>query len=146
MDGLTLKIAGTDQEIDACFPVMTELRPHLKRDSFVKTIREMERDGYRLAFLADSERILAVAGYRVKRMLCCEPFLYVDDLVTTASERGRGHGARFLTWLVEEARREGCAQLHLDSGLQREDAHRFYRKNGMVVSGLHFRVDVREKP
>ena len=143
MDDLIFKIAGTDQEIAACFPVMAELRPHLKRDEFIETIHNMERDGYKLTFLSDGIRILAVAGYRVKRMLCCEPFLYVDDLVTTASERSRGHGTRFLSWLIEQARKEGCTQLHLDSGVQREDAHRFYKKNGMAVSGLHFRLDVK---
>jgi len=82
-------------------------------------------------------------GLRIKRLLCCEPFLYVDDLVTTTAERSHGHGARFLAWLIEQARNEGCSQLHLDSGVQREDAHRFYAKNGMVVSGLHFRIDVK---
>jgi len=143
MDDLTPEVARTDLEIEACFPVMAELRPHLKRDGFVKTIREMERDGYKLAFLSDGGRVLAVAGYRIKRMLCCEPFLYVDDLVTTAAERSHGHGARFLAWLIEQARNEGCSQLDLDAGVESEDAHRFYAKNGMVVSGLHFRIDVK---
>jgi hypothetical protein len=30
MDDLIFKTAGTDREIEACFPVMAELRPHLK--------------------------------------------------------------------------------------------------------------------
>ena len=62
MDDLTPEVARTDLEIEACSPVMAELRPHLKRDGFVKTIREMERDGYKLAFLSDGGRVLAVAG------------------------------------------------------------------------------------
>jgi GNAT superfamily N-acetyltransferase len=142
-DDLNLKIARTDEEIEACFPVMAELRPHLQRADFLKTIRDMEHHGYTLAFLSAGDRILAVAGYRIKRMLCCEPFLYVDDLVTTATERSRGYGTTFLAWLIEQAREEGCTQLHLDSGIQREDAHRFYKKNGLIVSGLHFRTDVK---
>jgi GNAT superfamily N-acetyltransferase len=143
MTGLTINFARTDDEIEACFPVMAELRPHLRPDNFLGTIRKMEREGYKLAYLSDGDRVLAVAGYRIKRMLCCDPFLYVDDLVTTASARSRGHGARVLTWLVERAREEGCSQMHLDSGVQREDAHRFYKRNGMVLSGFHFRIDVR---
>jgi GNAT superfamily N-acetyltransferase len=142
MAELNLTLAQTDEEIEACFPVMAELRPHLRREDFLKTIRGMERDGCKLAFLSDGGRILAVAGYRIKRMLCCEPFLYVDDLVTTSSERSRGHGATFLAWLMDRAREEGCTQLHLDSGVQREDAHRFYKRNGMAISGFHFRIDV----
>src|SRR5688572_21011528 len=81
MIGLTINFARTDDEIEACFPVMAELRPHLRPDNFLKTIREMEREGYKLAYLSDGGRVLAVAGYRIKRMLCCDPFLYVDDLV-----------------------------------------------------------------
>jgi hypothetical protein len=34
--------------------------------------------------------------------------------------------------------KEGCTQLHLDSGMQRKDAHRFYEREGMVAEGLHF--------
>ena len=29
---------------------------------------------------------------------------------------------------------------HLDSGLQRRDAHRFYAREGMAASGYHFAV------
>ena len=44
MEDLIFKIAGTDQEIAASFPVMAELRPHLKRDEFIETIHKMERE------------------------------------------------------------------------------------------------------
>ena len=39
---------------------------------------------------------------------------------------------------VAEARRRGCAQFHLDSGVQRFDAHRFYLHKGMNISAHHF--------
>jgi GNAT superfamily N-acetyltransferase len=142
-DNMSVKIAQTDREIEDCFPIMCELRPHLQRADFLKTIRDMERVGYKLAYLSVGDYPVAVAGYRVKRMLCCKPFLYVDDMVTTANERSRGYGTALLAWLIERAREEGCAQLHLDSGIQREDTHRFYKRNGLVVSGLHFRIDVK---
>jgi GNAT superfamily N-acetyltransferase len=140
-----VKIARTDEEVEACFPAMSELRPHLQRAAFLSTIRDMERQGYALAFLSVDERPVAVAGYRVTHMLCCGQFLYVDDLVTTARERSRGHGATLLAWLVERAREHGCAQLHLDSGIQREDAHRFYKAQGLAISAFHFRIDVEQR-
>jgi len=79
-----------------------------------------------------------VAGFRVLENLFCGRFLYVDDLVTAAAQRCRGHGAALLAWLRDEARRAGCAQLHLDSGLQRRDAHRFYEREGLPVTSYHF--------
>jgi len=38
--------AKTDEEISRCFDVMVELRPHLERDNFVKTVRAMEVEGF----------------------------------------------------------------------------------------------------
>jgi hypothetical protein len=38
------KIANTDNEIENCFNVMAELRPHLDKDNFLHTIREMEKE------------------------------------------------------------------------------------------------------
>jgi hypothetical protein len=42
--------------------------------------------------------------------------------------------------LLEEARSEGCGQIHLDSGveLDRAHAHRLYLNAGMVISAHHF--------
>lgn len=52
--------------------------------------------------------------------------LYVDDLSTAPEGRRQGHAGALLDWLIEEGRRLGCSQLHLDSGVgaERFDAHR----------------------
>ena len=39
----------------------------------------------------------------------------------------------------EFARSHGAGQLHLDSGKQRAEAHRFYEREGLEVSSLHFK-------
>jgi GNAT superfamily N-acetyltransferase len=134
-------IASTDGEIRSCFPVMQELRPHLPEESFVGIVREMERDGYALASCKSEGRVVAVAGFRFKGTLYCDHFLYVDDLVTAAAQRSRGFGRALLAWLEDRARAVGCAGVHLDSGMQRTEAHRFYRTHGYVSSSFHFRLD-----
>lgn len=65
-------------------------------------------------------------------------FLYVDDLVTLAEHRSKGYGATLLSWLRQQAAKEGCAQMHLDSGTQRQQAHRFYEREGMAMASFHF--------
>ncbi|MFW6206544.1 MAG: GNAT family N-acetyltransferase [Gemmatimonadota bacterium] len=140
---MKIRIAESDEDIQACFSVMSELRPKLSPENFVETIRDMETEGYRLAFLSvDGSPPVCVAGYRLETRLWCGRILYVDDLVTAETERSRGYGAAMLDWLKETARAEGCAELHLDSGVWRKDAHRFYRDQGMEDSSLHFRIEV----
>jgi len=45
-----------------------------------------------------------------------------------------------MAWVDREARRQGCGELHLDSGVgpDRADAHRFYFRHGMRIASYHF--------
>lgn len=133
------RFALTDAEIAACYPVMAELRPYVQREDFVRRIRSQQAGGYELAYLEDGGTPVAVAGFRMGENLAWGRFLYVDDLVTAATHRSRGYGATLLRWLHDLARARGCQQLHLDSGVQRKDAHRFYQREGMTLSSYHFR-------
>jgi GNAT superfamily N-acetyltransferase len=117
---------------------MRELRAHISAEEFVPRVRRQAQTGYRLAAVKDAGQVVAVAGFRISENLPWGRFLYVDDLVTHSAHRSRGYGARLLNWLKEFAATEGCAQLHLDSATWREDAHRFYTREGLLLSSYHF--------
>jgi GNAT superfamily N-acetyltransferase len=123
---------------------MRALRPHYEsEESFVDRVDEVQRsEGYRLVgvFEDETQHAVAVAGFRVGHMLAWGRYLYVDDLSTLPEARRRGHGRQLLEWLTEEARRLGCEQLHLDSGVgpDRIDAHRLYFNAGLAISSYHF--------
>lgn len=133
-----IKLAQNADEIAACFPVMIQLRPHLQAETFVDLILELMATGYRLAYLREDEAIVTVAGYKVDRNLYAGKYLYVEDLVTCSSARSLGFGKRMLDWLTEQARIENCQVLHLDSGVQRFEAHRFYLRQRMDIVSHHF--------
>jgi GNAT superfamily N-acetyltransferase len=131
-------------ETGLAFEAMLVLRPQLADEaSFVREADETLRPGgYRLAaaFEAGETSACAVAGFRLAHSLAWGHHLYVDDLSTLPEARRRGHGRALLEWLVEEAGRLGCGQLHLDSGvgLDRADAHRLYLNAGLVIAAHHF--------
>ena len=133
-----LKIAKTDDEIRNCFDVMSELRPHLKRDSFLSIIRHMETEGYRLSYIDDGDKVVAVTGYRIYTNLFMGKHLYVDDLVTLESERSKGYGKQLIKWLRDIATNEDCKFFHLDSGTHRGRAHKFYFEQGFTIASYHF--------
>ncbi len=138
-----IRIAESDEEIERCFPVMLELRTHLVAGEFLERVRRQERQGYRILYVEEAGAVRALAGFRFIECLASGRTLYVDDLVTAASERSRGHGEALIDWLVEHAREHDCDWLHLDSGVQRADAHRFYFRQRLVVSSFHFQRDLR---
>lgn len=138
-----IALAVEDEEIQDCYAVMAELRPHVTAEEFLPRIRrQMETDGYKLAYLADGE-VKAVGGFRVSECLAWGKFVYVDDLVSKEGERSKGYGGQLFDWLVEYARSEGCEQFHLDSGVQRFAAHRFYLTKRMSIEAHHFGLKLR---
>ena len=130
--------AITDAEIEACFEIMAELRPHLKRQEFVSSVREMETEGFRLIYLAIENKMVAAAGYRISSNFFMGKHLYVDDLVTADAERSSGYGRRMITWLRDKANSSQCKFLHLDSGIHRGRAHKFYFQEGFTIASYHF--------
>jgi len=135
---MQIYLAHTEAEIAACYPVMRELRHHIAEADFVPQVQSQQQAGYRLAYVESNGAPVAVAGFRLGESLSWGRYLYVDDLVTLPEERSKGHGAALLDWLYEFAKEEGCGQMHLDSGLQRADAHRFYEREGMRSVAYHF--------
>jgi GNAT superfamily N-acetyltransferase len=94
--------------------------------------------GYHLAYIQHDGLPKAVAGFRVMQNLWLGKFLYVDDLVTDERQRSLGFGRELFQWLVAFGKQQECVQMELDSGVQRHDAHRFYLRERMYISGHHF--------
>jgi GNAT superfamily N-acetyltransferase len=131
-------------ETGLAWEAMRALRPHLTdRAAFVARVDGVQRpEGYRLvaSFAPDAEQARAAAGFRIGHNLAWGRFLYVDDLSTLPEARRQGHAGRLLAWLAEEAGRQGCDSVELDSGVgaDRQDAHRRYLNAGMRISSHHF--------
>jgi len=135
--------AISDDLIARCFPVMRELRPHLEEATFVARVRAQMTSGYLLAFVDDGGRAVSATGYRFGVNLAWGRHVYVDDLVSLAECRGRGHGGVLLRWVIDLARSRGCESVHLDSGVHRFGAHRFYLGLGFDITSHHFALRLR---
>ncbi len=133
-----IQLAENAADVARCFEVMRELRSHLSESAFVAQALRQQAAGYRLVFATHEGDVCAAAGYRLSENLAWGRFLYVDDLVTRDSAQGQGFGSALFDWLVAQARHQGCAQFHLDSGVQRFGAHRFYLHKGMNIASHHF--------
>ena len=137
-----IRAAESDSDLERCLPVMAELRTDLdaKYDvkAFISQVRQQEAESFRIIFLEEEAQVRALAGYRIMHKLYNRKALYIDDLITRTKDRSKGYGDGLIDWLVNEAKRQDCAAVELDSGVQRFDAHRFYLRKRMIISSHHF--------
>jgi GNAT superfamily N-acetyltransferase len=139
---MSIQLAESDFKILGCFPVMSQLRPHIEQAKFIEQVRYQMKEGYQLAFLEIDEQVLAVAGFRIYTCLASGKFLYIDDLVVDELNRSQGYGKQLFQWLIEYAINHGCKHLSLDSGVQRFAAHRFYLMERMSITSHHFGIQL----
>lgn len=128
---------GDDRLADV-YPVIHELRTELSERDFRELYAEAHPQGYRVVGLFDEGECRAAAGYHLTHGFLHGRFMYVDDLVTAERYRSRSYGRALNEHLFEVARRHGCTNVQLDSGTQRTDAHRFYFREGYVITSFHF--------
>jgi GNAT superfamily N-acetyltransferase len=117
--------------------VHRELRPHLPEDYFAK-MQRVFADGARMSIAVREEAVVGVAVHRIHENTFDGVQMYCDDLVTSAHVRSNGVGAALMRHMEALARPSGCAKFNLDSGTQRQQAHKFYFREGMVVTSFHF--------
>ena len=146
-DSLDIRLVDSDAALAAIAPVLLQLRPQYTQESLIARIRQQQQSaGYRVACVYMDGRPACVAGFVINEKLAWGRHLYVDDLVTDEAQRSGGAGKAMIDWLKRFAREAGCTQLHLDSGMQRKDAHRFYDREGFGRNSIHFAItDLGEK-
>lgn len=66
------------------------------------------------------------------------PYARILALVVDPAHRGRGAGAALVRAAEEWARAHGAGYIHLTTGNQRGDAHRFYTRLGYDDTGKRF--------
>ncbi len=141
---MEIRIAETDEEIERCYPVMAELRPHIAREDFLPQVRrQMEASGFQLVYLTDGGVVKAVGGIRVAEWLARGKSLDIEDLVSTECDRSKGYGGKLFDWIVEYAKGHNCNEVRLVSHVTRFRAHRFYLNKGMIIDAHFFSMPLK---
>ncbi|MFA5454200.1 MAG: GNAT family N-acetyltransferase [Sulfurimonas sp.] len=125
-------------ELLMAYEVVSQLRTTLTYDEFEDLIYEMRKSEYKMIGIIDKEMLITYAGVAIQTNLYHKRHLYVFDLVTDEKHRGEKYGAMMLEYLKDYAKMGMCENIVLSSGFQREDAHKFYEKNGFSKKSFVF--------
>ena len=130
----------SNSELGKVAEVLLQLRPQYDLLGLKAQIEKQQTAGYQLAYVKQGEEILCVAGFIVGEKLAWGKHIYIDDLVTNEAYRSTGAGSVLISWFKQYAKNIGCQQLHLDSGVQRFSAHRFYLRERFDIGSHHFSI------
>ena len=118
------------KELQSVYDVLSQLRIDLSYKEFEDLIYDMRHMEYKMIGIMEKEKLITYAGVAVQTNLYHKRHLYVFDLVTDEKYRAKGYGKMMLEYLVDYAKMGMCENIVLSSGFAKEDAHKFYEKNG----------------
>jgi hypothetical protein len=117
--------------------VHRQLRPHLPPD-YVARMKEVFASGGEMAVAIEGSEVAGIAVFRILEKTFTGRELYCDDLVTDEKRRSTGVGHALIEYMERVGRERGCDVLALDSGTQRQQAHKFYFREGLPITAFHF--------
>jgi len=125
--------------------VHLQLRPHLA-GSYVARMREVIAAGAEMAVAHVDGDVLGVAVYRMVERTFSGREMYCDDLVTDEARRSTGVGHALMEHMRALCAKRGADAFTLDSGVQRDQAHKFYYREGMTITSFHFTQVLSDRP
>ena len=123
--------------------VYRQLRPQLPLD-YVARMREVFASGADMAVCLRDEKVCGITVFRIIEKTYSGRELYCDDLITDETLRSIGIGHALMVYMEQVADERGCDCLALDSGTQRQQAHKFYFREGLTVPAFHFSKSIKK--
>jgi len=135
---MEVKQLALNEENPQVIAVLNQLRPEYSPRELQQQITKQQQHGYHIIYVQHSSQTLGVAVFFINEKLAWGKNIYVDDLITDPHSRSCGVGTKLIDWLKDYARAQNCKEIHLDSGVQRFLAHKFYLRESFVISSHHF--------
>jgi GNAT superfamily N-acetyltransferase len=122
--------------------VHRQLRPHLPED-YTARMTEVFASGAEMAVAVIAGEVAGITVFRVLEKTFSGRELYCDDLVTDEAKRSTGVGHALIAYMEKVGRERHCDTLALDSGTQRQQAHKFYFREQLPITAFHFSKKLR---
>ena len=125
--------------------VHRQLRPHLPSDYAARMRQEFAGGAEMVVALVDGN-VAGITVFRILEKTHSGRDLYCDDLVTDEKRRSTGVGRALMQYMEGICRERACDTFSLDSGAQRQQAHKFYFREGMTITSFHFDKKISKTP
>ena len=140
---LEIKDLSTKNSMIEAFSLIHQMYKKMNYEVFEINLDEMIlRNDYKMVAGFHNEKMIAVSGYWIAKMLYCGRYLQASNLVVDENFRGRGAGKQILNYLENKARDLGCDKMVLDSYTENKKSHSLYFGEDFYIRGFHFMKDL----
>ena len=97
--------------------------------------------GVKISYQEGGREVGRAFLYILKNDLHKKPFGFLEDVFVNEKYRGHGLGSKLVLAAVAEAKKRKCYKLIATSRVSKPELRKFYKKFGLDVWGVEFRID-----
>lgn len=140
--GITIRPA-TENDVVPLIPLMEQLGYQISEADLLENIKLHLSPAYALFVSEMAGKLIGFISIHIYRYPHLKDSLSrITALCVDANYRSFGIGGKLLTYAEKYIKSRGCKLIELTSGIQREDAHRFYEKYGYKEKRKRFVKDL----
>lgn len=129
---------NSKSDFESFFPLISQLRKHLDKDSYFASLQKMIAENYELWGFVRDGKLLGFMGMREYTDFVRGTHLYIDDLVVDEAMRSRGIGAKLLEFAEQQARSRKLPSLRLACAIENTGGAKFYEKEKWIRRSHNF--------
>jgi len=130
---------STLEDLDVVFSLLQQLWPNrqLNKELLGKAfLNSFNIKGHIIRLACSGDEVIGLCALSLRNNLYAQGILAnIDELVIDEKYRSKGIGKLMLDDATSIATNTNCAFLELESAFHRENAHRFYEKEGFEKTG-----------
>jgi GNAT superfamily N-acetyltransferase len=132
---------ATPSDATAVSTLLNDLGYRVPPEQARASLSTLDLDGADPVFLAvDKDHVAGLLALHVARWLQLErPIARITALMVQAKYQRRGIGKQLVQYAGAFASGAGCGTLELTTGIERGDAHQFYRDQGFDQTSVRFK-------
>lgn len=140
---MVAKIRETElSDFEEVIELLEQLWPdkELNRNALLKVFSTCVRSPDNMYLCAEIDgKVIGFCSLVIRENLRVEGLVaHIDELIIDERHRRMGSGAKLLKAAIDAAKKRGCKIVELDSAFYREEAHKFYSKEGFAKRAYLF--------
>lgn len=124
---------ATEKDTSSLLPLIEQLGYKINETTLLENIKLHLSNDYNLFVALVNDEVVGFISLHIYQYVHLKDSLSrITALCVDAEYRSFGIGAKLLAYAEEYIKGKGCKIIELTSGIQREDAHRFYERYGYI--------------
>lgn len=137
-----LEIISRLEDFHLALPLLLDMYPNYSKSDLENMFQDMLLHNYQILIYKHNNQVVGLTGFWLATKFWSGKYCEIDNFIIHPDYRNKGIGQKIVQKILEIAKTENCLMVSLDSYTHNFKGHKFFFREGFVIKGYHFVLDL----